>query len=88
MKLFVKFFHCGVVYSRPLLNRCDFIVKKPSLLLESVIPHFDTYYLQNNKNLDFLDFKKILLIISLNETKQKWTEIKSIIANMNLKRKY
>lgn len=49
MKLFIKFFDCGIVHlrSNSATPRCDFIVQDVSSLLDKIIPHFDLYPLLN-----------------------------------------
>lgn len=65
MKLFIKFFDCGIVHLRsnlathcPKGARCDFIVQDVSSLLDKIIPHFDLYPLLNLKQKDYICFKE------------------------------
>lgn len=60
MKLFIKFFDCGVVNLRSNLAtpRCDFIVQDTSSLLEKIIPHFDNYPLLKQE--DYICFKQFI----------------------------
>jgi hypothetical protein len=69
LKLFIKFFNCGVVNlrSNPLTPRCDFIVQDISSLLDKIIPHFDLYPILNLKHKDYICFKEALLIIKENQ---------------------
>jgi hypothetical protein len=69
MKLFIKFFNCGVVHSRTNLAtpRCDFIVQDTTTLLEKIIPHFDLHPILNLKQKDYNCFKESLLMIKLKE---------------------
>lgn len=62
MKLFVKFFDCGVVAVRSNLSRCDLIVQDALSILDKVLPHFDTYPLLNLKQEDYICFKKCMTI--------------------------
>jgi hypothetical protein len=69
MKLFIKFFNCGVVHVRSNLAtpRCDYIVQDANSLLEKIIPHFDSYPLSNLKQKDFVNFKDSMKLIKLNK---------------------
>jgi hypothetical protein len=59
-------------------------------ILNLVIPHFDKYPLITSKHLNYLDFKKaILLIVSGEHLNEKGIIIlKKIISNMNTKRSF
>lgn len=67
LKLFVKFFDCGVVALRSNLStpRCDFIIQDTTSILNKVLPHFDTYPLLNLKQLDYICFKECMTILRL-----------------------
>ena len=59
-------------------------------ILELVIPHFEQYPLLTSKYLNYLDFKKIILMIQAKEhlTESGIKEIQNIISNMNSKRSF
>lgn len=65
LKLFIKFFDCGVVAVRSNLStpRCDFIIQNTSSILHKVLPHFDTYPVLNLKQEDYICFKQCMTII-------------------------
>jgi hypothetical protein len=63
MKLFIEFFNCGSVVDRGMEYRCDYIVQNKNSILTKIIPHFTEYPLQNIKQLDFLEFKEIMLLV-------------------------
>lgn len=90
LKLFIKFFSCGVVdmRSNPLTPRCDFFVQDIGSLLEKVIPHFDSYPLLNLKQKDFICFKEALIIIKLKDhlTPEGLNKIKELNLEMNTNR--
>jgi LAGLIDADG endonuclease len=69
IKLFIKFFNCGVVHirSNPATPRCDFLVQDANSILEKIIPHFDSYPLLNLKQKDFNCFKESMTVIKLNQ---------------------
>lgn len=87
MRLFVKFFDCGLVHirSNPLTPRCDFIVQDKESIVNKIIPHFSFYPLENLKQKDFLDFKKGMIIVNDNKhnTEQGLRIIKALSLNMN-----
>ena len=58
MNKFIQFFECGNVNLRIKDSRCDFYVQDFNKIYNNIIPHFDSYPLQNIKHLDFADFKK------------------------------
>jgi hypothetical protein len=88
MGLFIEFFNCGSVVDRDGESRCDYIVQDKTSMLTKIIPHFTEYALQNIKQLDFLEFKDIMLMISsadhLTETGLK--KIKELISNIKIRR--
>jgi len=87
MKLFIKFFHCGVVNIRSNITtpRCDFLVQNINSILENIIPHFDFYPLENLKQKDYISFKEAMLIIRLKKhlTKEGLNQIKNLNLEMN-----
>jgi hypothetical protein len=87
----VDYFECGK-YSVRLSTSLhgDFIVTKFDDIKCKIVPFFEKYPLQGEKYLDFLDFKKIMLLkgstyVSL--TEETLTEIKQIKSCMNKGRK-
>lgn len=85
MKLFISFFNCGQVNVR--VNRCDFYVQDIVKITEAIIPHFESYPLENIKSLDYLDFIKGLVLFKQGE-KSNINKIKKIISGMNSNRKF
>uniref|UniRef100_UPI001FA6F97F hypothetical protein n=1 Tax=Ciborinia camelliae TaxID=647257 RepID=UPI001FA6F97F len=90
MKLFVKFFDCGLVNLRSNLStpRCDFIVQDVTSLLNKIIPHFYLYPLLNLKQEDYNCFKEAMLMVKLKKhlTKEGLIKIKSLNLEMNSNR--
>ncbi len=90
MKLFIKFFDCGVVNLRSNLStpRCDFIVQDVTSLLNKIIPHFDLYPLLNLKQKDYICFKEAMLMVKLKKhlTAEGLSKIKSLNLEMNSNR--
>ncbi len=90
MKLFIKFFGCGIVNLRSNLStpRCDFIVQDVTSLLNKIIPHFDKYPLLNLKQEDYNCFKEAMLMVKLKKhlTKEGLIKIKSLSLEMNSNR--
>ena len=64
-----------------------YIVNKNSDLLNIIIPHFEKYPLVGSKHLDFLDFKRCVLLISDNHL-SNMDSILSIKKGMNRNRLY
>ncbi len=89
MRLFIKFFGCGVVNLRSNLStpRCDFIVQDITSLLK-IIPHFDLYPLLNIKQKDYICFKKAIFMVKLKKhlTKEGLIKLKSLNLEMNSNR--
>lgn len=85
MKLFIKFFGCGVVNVRSTSPRCDYIVQDISSLSKLIIPHFDTYPLLAIKHKDYLCFRESINIIVLKQhlTLEGLNRIKSLNLEMN-----
>lgn len=59
-------------------------------IVNIIIPHFDKYPLITSKQLNYLDFKKVILIIYSKKhlTEEGMNEIKKIIKNMNTNRSF
>ena len=88
MNLFIDFFKCGSVLNREKYKRCDYTVQDKNNLLMNIIPHFNKFSLQNLKELDFIEFKEIMLIISnKNHLKEEGlNKIKELIQNTKKRR--
>lgn len=90
MKLFIKFFDCGVVSLRSKSSspRCDFIVQDSASLFDKIIPHFEKYPLLNLKQEDYICFKECMSIIKLKKhlTIQGLERIKKLNLEMNSNR--
>lgn len=86
LELFIKFFNCGVVYNRPSMDRCDFIVQSKDHLCNVIIPHFLNYPLESIKMLDFLDFQRGMDIIHSGNIDSRMDDLRNIISNLNTKR--
>jgi hypothetical protein len=81
-----NFFNCGNInIDNRKFKTFKYTVSKTSDLINIIIPHFDKYPLVGSKHLDFLDFKKALLI---KDNSNSLKEILLIKENMNKKRKY
>lgn len=91
LKSLVDYFGCGRYCVRLSTSlHGDYVVTKFEDIRCKIIPFFDKYPLQSEKYLDFLDFKKIMLLkgntyVSL--TKESLAEIKQIKSRMNKGRK-
>ncbi len=90
MKLFIKFFKCGVVNLRSNLStpRCDFLVQDTSFIFENIIPHFEDYPLLNLKHKDYICFKQCITIIKNKQhlTRKGLNKIKDLNLEMNSNR--
>nr|QWC53743.1 LAGLIDADG homing endonuclease [Rhizoctonia solani] len=87
MNKFIQFFECGNVNVRIKDSRCDFYVQDFNKIYNNIIPHFDSYPLQNIKHLDFADFRKAAELYKT-DSKNNGEALKLIINNMNSKRVY
>lgn len=80
-------FNVGNLYNN---NQGTFIFEIANLkgIKTSIIPLFDEHSLNNIKNLDFLDFKKIIYLIDNGEhlTESGLITIREIKSKMNLRR--
>jgi hypothetical protein len=90
IKLFISFFNCGISKIRynKKISRCDYYVQDISSIINKIIPHFEKYPLENIKELDYLDFKKIMDMIWKKEHLKASNQIiiSNIIKKMNNKR--
>ena len=90
LKLFIKFFDCGVVALRSNLAtpRCDFIVQDTASILDKILPHFYSYPLFNLKQEDYICFKECMTIIKLKKhlTPEGLKKIKELNLEMNSNR--
>lgn len=83
-----RYFNCGKVVSD---NRGfkSFKVTKLTDIVNIIIPHFNQYSLVTSKQLNFLGFKKIALMLDYNGTNNlDFYQIKAIISSMNSQRTY
>ena len=82
---FKKYFGCGNInIDNNRTNGYKFIISKKSDLLNIVIPHFENYLLVGSKHLDFLDFKKCVLLMNEGENNLSYlNEVISIKKGMN-----
>jgi len=88
LKLFIKYFGCGVVAVRSNLTGCDFIVQNTTYILNNILPHFDKYPLFNLKQEDYICFKQCMTIIKLKKhlTAEGLKRIKVLNTEMNSNR--
>ena len=79
-----KFFGCGVV-RRNHGDRMAYRVRGFDHLRERVIPFFERHPLKTKKRLDFLKFRKVLILMQRNEhlTLEGIEKIRQIVSKMN-----
>ncbi len=79
-----KFFGCGVVRSNH-GDRMAYRVRDISHLCRIIIPFFERHSLKTKKNLDFMKFRKVLMLMDRKEhlTAQGIEKIKDIASIMN-----
>ena len=79
-----KFFGCGVVRQNH-GDRMAYRVRGVEHLVERIIPFFETHPLKTRKHLDFLKFRKVLMIMQRNEhlTLEGNERIRQIASEMN-----
>ena len=79
-----KFFGCGVVRSNH-DDRMAYRVRDIDHFKKIIIPFFERYSLRTKKKIDFLKFRKIIMLIDRKEhlTMQGIKEIETIAASMN-----
>lgn len=91
LKDLYDYFNCGsIVIDNRRANAFKFQVNKRDDLINFIIPHFNKYPLVGSKQLDFLDWKKAILLFK-NSVDINSVDIKSIITikeNMNSKRSF
>ncbi len=86
-----RYFNCGeIMLVNEKYNIYKFFVTNNEDLYNNILPHFDEYSLVTSKNLDYLDFKKVVLMCKdrfdlFNIHRRKITFIKN---NMNSKRSF
>jgi len=85
MKLFIKFFHCGKLYTRLNVNRADYCVQNFNDIYKYILPHFKKYPLFNIKELNFLDFYKATELFK-NKNNNYTESIREIIFNLKSRR--
>ena len=79
-----KFFGCGVVRSNH-GDRMAYRVRDISHLSKIIIPFFEQHSLKTKKNLDFMKFRKVIMLMDRKEhlTAQGIEKIKEIASIMN-----
>ena len=79
-----KFFGCGVVRSNH-GDRMAYRVRDISHLSKIIIPFFERHLLKTKKNLDFMKFRKVIMLMDQKEhlTAQGIEKIKEIASIMN-----
>lgn len=79
-----KFFGCGVVRSNH-GNRMAYRVRDINHLGKIIIPFFEKHSLKTKKNLDYMKFRKVVMLIDRKEhlTKQGIEKIQDIASKMN-----
>lgn len=86
-----RFFGCGNIYiDNKKENAYKFSINKIDDIINNVIPHFDKHPLLTSKNLDYLDFKKVALLIKdkLHLNEEGYKNIMLVKNNMNSKRSF
>lgn len=90
IKLFIKFFGCGVVHTRSALKtpRCDFSVQNIYSVVEKIIPHFDVYPIESLKEKDYICFRECVLLVKSSKhlTSDGLNRIKVLSSEMNTQR--
>jgi hypothetical protein len=86
-----KFFDCGRInIDNSKTSTMKFVVTNNNDLMNKVIPHFDKYQLKSSKYLNYLDFKKAIVL--MNDKKHYNLEgintLREIKSNMNKSRLY
>ncbi len=78
------YFGCGVVRVNH-GDRMVFRVRSPKHLLENIVPFFIEHPLKTKKNVDFLKFRQVLLMMKADRhlTRDGVEEIRAIAAQMN-----
>lgn len=83
-----SFFNGGNIYiDNRKFNAYKYTVSKTSDLVNIIIPHFDKYPLVGSKHLDFLDFKRALLLL-IEKNPNNLKEILFIKSKINKNRLY
>ena len=79
-----KFFGCGVVRSNH-ADRMAYRVRDISHFTKIIIPFFERHSLKTKKNLDFMKFRKVIMLMDRKEhlTAQGIEKIKEIASIMN-----
>jgi hypothetical protein len=78
------FFGCGVVRKNH-GNRMVYRVRGKEQLLQTIIPFFMKHPLKSKKNVDFLKFRDVLLLMEKEEhlTEEGITKVRAIASQMN-----
>ena len=79
-----KYFGCGVVRSNH-GDRMAYRVRDVGHLTQTIIPFFERHTLKTKKNLDFIKFRRVLMLMNRKEhlTTQGIEKIKAIASIMN-----
>lgn len=84
LKSLVEYWGCGKYYVRREGFACDFVVTKLSDITEKILPFFDKYPIQGLKKLDYLDFKRVAVLMQTKSHLIKESEqIREIKSGMN-----
>lgn len=88
LKNFINLFGCGRFIIKKSDNCGEFVVEKYSDIREKIIPFFDRYCLVGIKLLNFMDFKKVSVLMDnkAHLTERGLNEIKAIKSGMNKSR--
>ena len=79
-----KFFGCGVVRTNH-AERMGYRVRSLDHLMEKIVPFFEEHPLKSKKRVDFIKFRKVLLLMKKREhlTREGIEHIRSIARTMN-----
>ena len=82
------YFECGVVRKNH-GTRLSYRVRGQANLLQKIIPFFEKHQLKTKKRVDFVKFRKVLLMIEKREhlSPEGFTKIRQIKATMNSTKK-
>jgi len=88
MKMLISTLGCGSIQLLLKQSAVYFVVVKFKDIFEKIIPLFDNYPILGIRALNYLDFKKVAILMHNKEhlTEQGLSEIQSIKSNMNLSR--
>lgn len=82
-----NYFNCGNInIDNKKFGAYKYVVSSRSDIMNKIIPHFDKYPLVGSKELDFLDFKKGISLLS--DSSENFDKIYDIKSKMNKSRSY